>query len=54
VHGFRIQPPNSNGFFIASWGGSWRVLDGHVIQPELLVNIGLALEHYPLEENKLI
>jgi hypothetical protein len=50
LHGFRIIPPNGSSFFIASRGGAWRVMDGHVIAPELLVNIGLALEHQPLRE----
>jgi len=50
LHGFRIQPPNGSGFFIASRGGAWRMMDGHAIEPDLLVNIGLALEHQPLQE----
>jgi hypothetical protein len=50
LHGFRILPPNGAGFFIASRGGAWRVMDGHVIAPEFLANIGLALERHPLWE----
>lgn len=50
THGFRIQHEGSSGFLIAHRGGTWQVMDDHPIGPELLVNIGLALEHYPLEE----
>lgn len=50
IHGYRIQPSNGAGFFIANQGGTWRVMDRHHIEPELLINIGLALEHHPLRE----
>src|SRR5258708_850185 len=50
LHGYRILSSNGAGFFIASRGGTWRVLDGHPVAAELLANIGLALEHHPLRE----
>lgn len=50
VHGVRILRESSAGFFIAHRGGAWRVMDDHHIEPELLMNIGLALEHHPLQE----
>jgi hypothetical protein len=48
VHGFRIRHPNHSGFFIANRGGVWRVMDDHHIEPEMLANIGLALEGYSI------
>jgi hypothetical protein len=54
LHGFRILPPNSAGFFIAHRGGTWRVISGSPVRPELLANIGLALEHYPLDKQAVI
>lgn len=50
LRGFCILAPNGSGFFMASRGGVWWVMDGHAVTPALLVNIGLALEHYPLRE----
>ncbi|MDO3628384.1 hypothetical protein [Mucilaginibacter sp. BT774] len=48
--GFHIINAMGNGFFIASKFGAWRVVDGHHVEPELLTNIGLALEGRPLKE----
>lgn len=50
VHGFRIRHPNHSGFFIANRGGAWRVMDDHRVEPELLANIGLALEGHSVRE----
>jgi len=50
VHGFRVRYPNHSGFFIGNRGGAWRVMDDHHVEPELLVNIGLALEGYSIRE----
>lgn len=49
-HGFRISPPYGAGFFIAHRGGTWRVMGRSLVGLELLTNIGLALEHHPLQE----
>lgn len=49
-HGFYIMNLMGSGFFIASRSGVWRVIDGHHVEPELLINIGLALEGRPLGE----
>ena len=47
-HGYRIRHPNGSGFFIANRAGTWRSADDHFVDPEFLVNIGLALEGYDL------
>jgi len=49
-HGFHIINAMGNRFFIANRSGVWRVVDGHHVEPELLTNIGLALEGRPLKE----
>ena len=49
-HGFHIINQVGSGFFIANRSGTWRVMDGHHVEPELLTNIGLALEGRPLKE----
>lgn len=49
-HGYRIRHPNGSGFFIANRAGTWRSADDHLVDPEFLVNIGLALEGYDLDE----
>ena len=48
--GFYMINPMGSGFFIANRSGTWRVVDGHHVEPELLTNIGLALEGRPLKE----
>jgi len=54
-HGFRIFHPNGSSFFILSKYGSWRSGDDHHVEPEFLVNIGLALEggEFREQEGKL-
>lgn len=49
-HGFRIRHPNGSGFFITNRSGTWRPEDGHIVDPEFLINIGLALEGHQLKE----
>jgi hypothetical protein len=49
-HGFRIRHPNGSGFFIANRSGTWRSLDDYLVEPEQLINIGLALEGHQLKE----
>lgn len=49
--GYRITCANGSSFFICSKLGTWRVLDNHHIDPELLEEIGLALEEYPHHED---
>jgi hypothetical protein len=53
IHGFRITRPNGSGFFITSRSGAWRSVDDHHIDAGLLINIGLALEGYPLKEQQV-
>ncbi|MGZ3760676.1 MAG: hypothetical protein ACXVAY_18025 [Mucilaginibacter sp.] len=53
LHGFRILRANGSGFFICARSGSWRAVDGHPVEPHLLINIGLALEGYPVEEQQV-
>ena len=43
-HGYRIMHPNGSGFFIVNQSGAWRSADDHHVDPDLLTNIGLALE----------
>jgi hypothetical protein len=43
-HGYRIMHPNGSGFFIVNRSGAWRSGDDHHVEPDLLINIGLALE----------
>lgn len=50
IHGYRIRHPNGSGFFIANRNGTWRSADDHLVDPEFLVNIGLALEGHDLNE----
>jgi hypothetical protein len=54
IHGFRITRPNGAGFFIISRSGAWRSVDDHRIDTGLLINIGLALEGYPLREQQTV
>ncbi|HEY1025365.1 MAG TPA: hypothetical protein VGE26_09395 [Sphingobacteriaceae bacterium] len=42
--GYRIFFPNKTHCFISSKYGTWRVLDDHPVNPELLEAIGAALE----------
>jgi hypothetical protein len=49
-HGYRIRHPNGSGFLIINRGGAWRSADDHHVEPELLANIGLALEKHNLKE----
>ncbi|MDR6941071.1 hypothetical protein [Mucilaginibacter pocheonensis] len=49
-HGFRIRHMNGSGFFIAHRSGTWRSADDHHVDPDLLANIGLALEGASLSE----
>jgi hypothetical protein len=42
--GYRIFFPNKTNFFICSKYGTWRVLDDHPVNPELLQAIGAAIE----------
>ena len=50
VHGMRIRHPNGSSFFIVSKSGAWRSADDHHIDPDFLINIGLALEGRKLSE----
>lgn len=50
VHGFRIRHPNGSGFWISGGSGAWQAEDGHPVDRDLMVNIGLALEQHPLKE----
>lgn len=43
--GFRIIYPNGSGFFICNKFGTWHAADDHHVDPDLLVQIGLAIEH---------
>lgn len=49
-HGFRILHENGSGFFIHNRTGTWQADAGHHIDPEFLVNIGMALEGNKLSE----
>lgn len=42
--GYRIIYPNGSSFFIVSKFGTWRPADDHPVAPELLVQVGLAIE----------
>lgn len=42
--GYRITYANGTSFFISNKFGTWRLLDDHHVEPELLVQIGLAIE----------
>jgi len=44
LHGFYLTHPNGSGFFVANRGGTWRIMDDHHVDPDELINIGLALE----------
>ena len=46
--GYRISCANGSTFFISNKLGAWRVLDDHHVEPELLVQIGLAIEGQPV------
>ena len=48
--GYRIRHPNGSGFLIINRLGAWRSADDHRVEPELLANIGLALEGHQLKE----
>ncbi|MBE9584774.1 hypothetical protein IM792_09980 [Mucilaginibacter sp. JRF] len=50
AQGYRIQHENGSSFFISHSAGTWRSGDSHHIEPEFLVNIGLALEGNELSE----
>ncbi|MDO3627630.1 hypothetical protein [Mucilaginibacter sp. BT774] len=50
VHAFGIRQPNHPGFFIANRSDAWGVMDNRHVEPELLVNIGLALEEHFVKE----
>jgi hypothetical protein len=50
IHGFYLRHPNGSGFYVANRGGAWRIMDDHHVEPQLLVNIGLALEGYDWSE----
>jgi len=49
-HGFRIRHANGSGFWMTSRSGTWQTEHGYQVNSGLLVNIGLALEQYPLKE----
>jgi hypothetical protein len=49
-HGYRILHPNGSGFFIVNKSGAWRSGDDHHADPDLLINIGLALEGMKLSD----
>ena len=42
--GYRITYMNGSSFFISNKLGTWRVADDHHVDPDLLVEIGLAIE----------
>ncbi len=48
--GFRISYPNGSGFFISNRLGTWRSADDHHVDPDLLVQIGLAIENQTDED----
>jgi len=50
VQGFRIIHPDGSNFWISSHSGAWQAEDGRHIDSQLLINIGLALEHHPYSE----
>jgi hypothetical protein len=50
IHGFRIFHDNGSSFFIANKSGAWHCIDGHHINHQYLINIGLALEGKKLRE----
>jgi hypothetical protein len=50
LHGFRIRHENGSHFFISNRSGTWQAADGHHLDADLLINIGLALEHYDITE----
>jgi hypothetical protein len=49
-HGICISHPNGSTFSISNKSGTWEPADNHAIDPILLINIGLVLELYDLEE----
>lgn len=42
--GYRIIYANGSHFFISNKLGTWRPADDHHVEPELLIQIGLAIE----------
>ena len=54
THGFRIRHPNGSGFWMSGRSGAWQSEDGHPVDKYLLVNIGIALEQHPLNEQLII
>ncbi|SEN00077.1 hypothetical protein SAMN05192574_102133 [Mucilaginibacter gossypiicola] len=48
--GFRIRHPNGSNFWISGRSGAWQAEDGHPVDRDLLVNIGIALEQHPFKE----
>jgi hypothetical protein len=42
--GYRITYPDGSSFFISNRLGTWKSADDHPIDPELLEQIGLAIE----------
>lgn len=50
VRGYRILHDNDSGFFITNKSGTWQSGDDHHVEPDLLINIGLALEGHELGE----
>lgn len=48
--GYRIIYPNGSSFFISNKLGTWRAADGHNVDPELLIRIGLAIENNKYEK----
>lgn len=50
LRGFRIRHKNGSSFFITNSSGKWQPADHHHIEPDFLINIGLALEGKSLHE----
>ncbi|MGV3508882.1 MAG: hypothetical protein ACO1N7_06280 [Sphingobacteriaceae bacterium] len=48
--GYRVIYPNGTNFFISNKLGTWRVADDHHVDPDLLIQIGLAIENNKFEK----
>lgn len=46
--GYRIIYPNGSSFFISNRLGAWRSADDHHVDPDLLVEIGIAIETFQI------
>jgi hypothetical protein len=42
--GYRIFYPTGSNFLICCKLGAWRIIDDHHVDPDMLVQIGLAIE----------